>query len=137
MPVYSYKITNSPLEEKATEIEVEGDFLTNLSLKFPTGCCGLFSVSVFYGIKQIFPYEENTDFRGDDEVIEWDGLYELPERPCKLIIKTKNEDDSYDHTVFIRLATKYKRELPEYRMQRALKRAGFPAMPTITIGFKE
>ena len=72
---------------------------------------GLVSVAFFYGTKQIFPYEEGTDIRGAGESITWEEFWQLPESPCKIKIKVKNEDDTYQHTVYIRLEVKKKEQL--------------------------
>jgi len=120
MPIYTRKIENSPLEEKETKIEVEGDYLTHLNIKFPAGCYGLMNVAIFYGDEQVFPREKGTYFNGDDETIMWDGLWELPEHPCPLTVYTYNEDDTYNHLILLRLTTKYAYELPDYRIVKAL-----------------
>jgi len=66
---------------------------------------GLLKVAIYYGIKKIFPSEEDQWFAGDDETIEWTEWYELPESPCKLRIVAINDDDTYDHSVLVRIAT--------------------------------
>jgi len=98
MPVYSRVFTIPAASEETYGFEVEGDVLTRVRIRFPPGPQGLLKVSLFYGIKQIFPREEDTYFWGDDEIIEWDEYWELPESPCILRIRGVNEDDTYEHS---------------------------------------
>jgi len=98
MTVYSRVFEIPALTEKEFELEIEGDVITHVRIRFPPGPNGLLKVAIYYGIKQIFPFEENTYFWGDDEIIEWDEYWELPESPCTLRIKAKNEDDTYEHS---------------------------------------
>ena len=76
-----------------------------MNIRFPPGPSGLLNVSIFYGIHQIFPYDEGTWFHGDDETIAWDEFWELPESPCTITIHTENQDDTYEHSVYVRIAT--------------------------------
>lgn len=101
MPIYSRAFTVPANSEKEFSIEVEGDVITYVRVRFPPGPQGLLKVAIFYGIKQIFPYEEGTYFAGDDEVIDWHEYFELPETPCSLKVKAKNEDDTYEHSFYL------------------------------------
>jgi len=98
MPIYSRVFKIPASAEKEYELEIEGDVITHVRIRFPPGPNGLLKVQIFYGIKQIFPHEEDTYFWGDDEIIEWDEYWELPESPCTLKIKAVNEDDTYEHS---------------------------------------
>lgn len=100
MPIYSRVFTVPKATEKEYELEVEGDVITYVRLRYPPGSQGLLKVAVFYGIKQIFPYEEDTWFYGDDEIIDWQEYWELPETPCTLKIKAVNEDETYPHSFY-------------------------------------
>jgi len=120
MAIYSYEITTPASSEKETEIEVEGDFISYVNIRFPPGPSGLLKLAIFYGIKQIFPHDESSYFQGDDEVIEWQEYWKLPESPCKLIIKTVNEDDTYEHTVYVRIAVMKREESLAYQIASAI-----------------
>jgi len=111
MPLYTRKITCPANSEVEEEIEIEGYAITFISVFFPPGCLGLVSVSFWYGVKQIAPYEEGTDIRGSGEAINFEEFWILPENPCRIKIKVKNEDDTYSHTVFIRIVVKKKVQL--------------------------
>jgi len=105
MSIYSLTLTAPPNDSDEKEIEVQGHYITYVSLRFPPGPMGLLKVGIFYGIKKIFPSDEEQWFQGDDEAIEWTEWYELPESPCKLRIVAINDDDTYEHSVLVRIAT--------------------------------
>jgi len=111
LPLYSRKITVSPSDEKIEEIEIEGHAITHVTVRFPPGPSGLLAVSFYYGVKQIFPEEENTDIRGDDEIVDWEEYWVLPESPCVVKVKCVNEDVKYEHSCFIRIEVKKKYQL--------------------------
>jgi len=120
MAIYSYEITTPAATEKETEIEIEGDFISYVNIRFPPGPSGLLKVAIFYGIKQIFPHDESSYFQGDDEVIKWQEYWKLPESPCKLKIKTANEDDTHEHTVYVRIAVMKREESLAYQIASAI-----------------
>ena len=101
MTIYSRAFTVTASTEQEFTLSIEGDVITYVRIRFPPGPSGLLGVSIFYGVKQIFPYEENTDFRGDDEIIDWQEYWELPEEQTTLKIKAKNEATAYDHTFYL------------------------------------
>ncbi|MBW2675801.1 MAG: hypothetical protein JRD89_20740 [Deltaproteobacteria bacterium] len=76
-----------------------------MNIRFPPGPSGLLEVAVLYGIRQIFPTVDGQVFAGDDEVIAWQEYWLLPESPCVVTIHTENQDDTYEHSVQVRIAT--------------------------------
>ena len=120
MPVYSEAFKVPAGEEKWFELEVEGDVIDMVRVRFPPGPCGLLRVSVFYGNEQLFPVEPGTWFKGDNEVIEWSEYYPLPEAKTKLTIKAVNEDDTYEHSFYLTINVKTKEELAEERIAKRL-----------------
>ena len=113
MPIYSKAFKVPPEEEKWFELEVEGDIIDMVRIRFPPGPSGLLKVAIFYGNEQIFPVERDTFFQGDNEIIQWSEYWLLPEAKTKLRIKAINEDDTYEHSFYLVLNTKYRQELAE------------------------
>jgi len=111
MTIYTARITASANSIASQEIELEGYAITHVEVLFPPGCLGLVGVSFFYGVKQIFPYQEGTDLRGSGETIAWDEYWVLPEERTKVKVVVNNEDDTYPHTIYIRIVVKKKKEL--------------------------
>ena len=122
MPVYSRVFTTPANKTEDNDLWVEGDVITFVRIRFPPGPNGLLKVAIFYGEKQLFPWEEGTWFIGDDETIAWDEYFVLPERPCRLIIRVKNEDDTYEHSVLATIVTQSYASTRETRLARALAR---------------
>jgi len=120
MPIYSRKISIAANDTKTEEIDVEGDYLTYFRLRFPPGPRGLVKVALFYGIKQILPYEESTWFYGDNEIITWEGLWSLPEERTTLKVKCVNEDNTYPHSVYVIIKTEYVHDMWIYKLARMI-----------------
>jgi len=123
MTIYAKKITVDENSSKEEELEVEGYAITQLRLRFPPGPEWLLKVAVFYGTKQVFPWNEGEWFIGDDEIIEWEEFWELPESPCKLKIKAVNEDQVYEHSVFITINVKKRWQLLAEQIVKAFRTA--------------
>lgn len=118
--IYSRVFTVSASSSEEFEVEVEGDVISFVRIRFPPGPSGLLKVAIDYGIKRIFPCEEGEWFYGDDEIIQWTEDWTLPETLCKLKIRAVNEDDTYDHKFYLVLQTKWKRETMEYKIAERL-----------------
>jgi len=120
VPIYSRAFKVPAAEEKWFELEVEGDIIDMVRIRFPPGPAALLKVAIFYGNEQLFPVEENTFFQGDNEIIEWSEYYPLPEAKTRLRIKGINEDDTHEHSFYLVLNTKYRQELAEERLAKRI-----------------
>jgi hypothetical protein len=58
-----------------------------------------------YGIKQFWPEEAETWLVGNGETISWEERYALPSIYEKLTVLAANLDDTYDHTIVVRIMT--------------------------------
>ena len=123
MPIYSKVYTIPKNSEKKFKLQIEGDYITKVRIRFPPGPQGLLKVAVFYGLEPLFPCETDTYFVGEDEVIEWEEYWQLPETPCELTILAENQDDTYDHSVYIVIVTRWAKQTLDYRI--ADRVAGF------------
>jgi len=90
----------SPVEKK---LEIEGAILDKIHILIPAGHHALARMAVFYGIDQFFPYEAGTWLRGDGESFSVRMNWPLPELRTTITLKGWNEDDTYDHTFYLRL----------------------------------
>ncbi len=118
--IYSRAFTVPANSEQTYELALKGDLVDMVRIRFPPGPAGLLKVSVFYGNEQIWPAEAGTFFAGDNEVIQWSEYWELPEHPTTLRIKATNEDDTYPHSFYLVINTKYSDELAEERLAKRL-----------------
>jgi len=108
MPVYSRVFTTPASTTKDFQIIVEGDVITKVWIRFPPGSKGLLHVQIYYGLKQIWPYEEGQFFAGNDEIIEFEEYWELPESPCAFTVHCENYSTQYEHAVYVKMQTERK-----------------------------
>ena len=120
MPIYSRAFKVPAAEEKWFELEIEGDIIDMVRIRFPPGPSGLLKVAIFYGNEQLFPVENGTFFQGDNEIIQWSEYWLLPEAKTRLRIRAINEDDTYEHSFYLVINTKYKHEMLEERIAKLL-----------------
>lgn len=85
----SYTFVISPMRINAIE------------MTFPTGCVGLVECWFEYQTIQIFPYNRDGRFIGNGQTIPIKPIVDLLEPPWELIVKATNEDDTFDHTLYI------------------------------------
>jgi len=81
---------------------MEKGVLTKVQVLVPAGHMALAGLRILYGIRQIAPARPGSWLRGDDERVEWDELFELPEVKTKLVLEAYNDDVVYPHTFFVR-----------------------------------
>jgi hypothetical protein len=70
---------------------------------FPPGCCGLLHVQVFDGLYQVLPASVGESLHGDAVTMRFDDLYFKESAPFELKIRSWNEDDTWPHTVQVRV----------------------------------
>jgi len=109
MGEYFIKLTipaNTPSDKPAeTTIQVEGEILKEIAYLIPPGWYALAHFALFYGIKQVYPELEGQWMTGNDQFRVVHLNWKLPEYPCKLTVKGYNEDDTYEHKLYISLLT--------------------------------
>ena len=90
------------------DITLVKGFVSHVWIRFPQGPVGLAGVQIWDSSdipKQLWPGATSTWFTGDNEVIEFNTEYDVPliDSEYKLQIKGYNSDDSYSHSVLIRI----------------------------------
>ena len=58
---------------------------------------------ILYGLDPLLPAHADAWIRGEDESLSLDEWWDLVEQPITLRVQGWNEDDTYDHTFFIRI----------------------------------
>ena len=86
-----------------TKLSVTSGLLWLLEVDFPPGCCGLAHFQMFDGLYQMFPATPGESFHGDAVTLRFDDLYMKQAAPFEFRIKTWNEDESWDHTLQVRV----------------------------------
>ncbi len=74
-----------------------------VSVLFPAGCLALAHVVVYLEGSQIWPSSPDSDYYGDDMMIVFRENLELREAWNRIEVRGWNEDDTYDHTVTVRI----------------------------------
>ena len=101
------------------ELYLASGIINWFSVVFPPGCAGLAHLAILHQNHQIVPSKvyatervtpagvtvhEIKDLSGDTFPIEWTDYYELYGIPYMLTARCWNEDDTYPHTITIRIA---------------------------------
>jgi hypothetical protein len=133
---YEQRLTipkNTPRSAPAeTTLYAHPGVLQRVSVYFPPGPSGLAHVSIWYWERQLWPANPDSDFIGDDLLIDLPEDLELVDPPFEFVIRGWNEDDTYPHTPIVRLQI-----VPFDRSQTALLEmlvAGQASMPTLVGG---
>jgi len=105
--IYSATITipanTAQVDANRTLLRVTKGLLWRIEMEFPPGCSGLAYAQIFDGAYQVLPATPREGLHGDAAIIGFDDLYMKASEPFEFIIKTWNIDETWDHTVQIRL----------------------------------
>jgi len=105
--IYSSTITTAAnTAEKSiddTSLIITSGLIWLLEVDFPSGCCGLQHVQIFDGSYQVLPASPGESLHGDNVTARFDDLYLKQAAPFELKIRTWNLDDTWQHTVNIRV----------------------------------
>ena len=105
--IYEKRITipkNTPAYAPAlTTIPIHPGVLQQVQVYFPPGCCALAHVVIKYWERQLFPTNPDSDFTGDDTLIEFSEDLEIVDPPYEFVVLGWNEDDTYSHTIIVRM----------------------------------
>jgi len=88
---------------KRTVLHVTKGLVYKVEFYFPSGSAGLMGVAVFDGGFQCWPSTVGEFFNSDDETIRFDDMYLKESAPYQFDIYTYNDDDTYDHSVAVRV----------------------------------
>lgn len=88
---------------KKTTIKVTKGLVYKVEFYFPAGSAGLMGLAVFDGLFQVWPSSVGEFFLGEDHVIGFDDMYLKEAEPYELQCYTYNEDDTYAHSVQVRI----------------------------------
>jgi len=105
--IYKFQFTipkNTPETAKIEKtMRICPGIIHRIEIMFPPGCAALAHVEIYHHTVQMWPSNPETDFASDGETIAFREFYLIDEIPAELIAKMWNEDDTYDHTITIRI----------------------------------
>jgi hypothetical protein len=77
--------------------------VTRVMIEFPAGHVGLTHLYIRRGLFQVWPANPEVNFKSSNETIIWDEDYALSTPPLQLEAYAWNEDDTYEHTITVRI----------------------------------
>jgi len=107
MTLFTYECKvpkNTPKTNPATfTLKLRRGCLYKIEIMFPPGCHGLVGVRFYYGDILLYPENPKEWIIGSGETISWLTTFDIIHEPAVLILKAFNQDEMYDHTVYIRI----------------------------------
>lgn len=107
---FTFPITipaNTPATAKLkTILPLTRGTVTHVNIEFPAGHVGLTHLGINRGLNQVWPTNPDATFKSSNETIIWEEKYELDVAPFQFEAYAWNEDDTYDHTITIRIELK-------------------------------
>ena len=99
----TFSSNGSRTNQTSSTLKCAKGIIHRIDLIFPPGCFGLVNVQLFQAGHPIAPSNEGQVYSADDEIIIIPEFTELPSELNVLTIKGWNEDDTFDHTIRVRI----------------------------------
>jgi hypothetical protein len=95
---------NTPATHKVgTNLQLSAGKITEVHLQFPPGLDGLAHISINDGLHQLWPTNPEADFCTSEDVIIFAEDIDIGPDSNSLTAYTWNLDDTYDHTITVRI----------------------------------
>jgi len=103
--VFPILIAANTLEtaKQKTTLELTRGKITRVMVEFPAGHVGLTHLAINRGLFQLWPVNPESAFKSSNETIIWEEDYNLDTPPYELEAYAWNEDDTYEHTITVRI----------------------------------
>jgi len=92
---------------KADEINLECVLsygkIRKIDVQFPTGCGGFAHLAIDRFGRQLLPTNTGSYFVSDGELISSDEDIDIMDRPYSIYLRGYNTDDTYSHTIYVRV----------------------------------
>jgi len=96
---------NTPITVPVTaSMPVHPGIVKQVSVFFPAGCCGLARVYIKWWERQVWPSNPDSYFMGDGQNLIFPEDIELVDPPFEFVLVGWNLDDTFSHTVTLRIA---------------------------------
>ena len=102
---FSFTIPANTAKASPEELEVKltHGIVHRVEVGFPPGCAGLVSCVIKEGLHQHWPTNPDGAFNFDDYTISFNEFLEFTRKPYTLTLQGWSEDDTYDHTIEVRI----------------------------------
>lgn len=103
--VWNITVPKNTTEEDAQEtvLDIHPGIICQVDVMFPPGHAGLTGLQIFDSEHQVWPSIPGEYFRGDDATVTFREWYPITSVPYELNCFTWNTDDTYDHTITLRI----------------------------------
>ncbi|KKL68318.1 hypothetical protein LCGC14_2126180 [marine sediment metagenome] len=101
------KNTN-PDDPVSVEIPIQPMIIDRVEITFPSRCVGLVGVRFLYQSRVLFPYNPDEWYRGDGQTVVFSPNLELKERPLFITIEGYNDDDTFQHNIYVVIDVEFK-----------------------------
>jgi len=112
---YWFAVTTPANTAKAdaidTELKLTSGVITKVWMMHPEGCHALAYATIWKEGHQLYPNNPEEAYHSNDVPMIWEDNYELL-APALLKLKTWNLDDTYEHTVYLRITVLRPEEAP-------------------------
>ena len=104
---YDYSFTipaNTPEKTPLRKnIDLTHGIIHRVEIGFPLGCAGLVYIQIVQGLHQLWPTNADGSFNTDGYTIAFGEFHDMTVEPFTLSLIGWNLDDTYDHTLEVRL----------------------------------
>jgi len=118
--IYAFSIATpantAEAAKQRTVLTITKGIVHQFEVFFPPGCVGLVHLQIFNALQQILPSGQGSSFIGDGTTLAYREFIELVEPPYQLTAYTWNLDDTYAHTITLRLGILPERILAPWQM---------------------
>ena len=90
----------SPIEKR---LKIREGVIVRWLILIPAGHHSLARMRALYGLELLLPAHEDAWIRGEDETLNIPDFFDPPEQPYRLRFQGWNEDDTYNHTFYVRV----------------------------------
>lgn len=112
---YNFQLTIPPNTGKDEQISVlcplTYGMIEKLDILFPPGPCGFVGVAVDRFNTQILPTNPDSWFISDSETITSIESIAIHDRPFEIVFRGYNLDDTYTHTIYLRILIRMEEEM--------------------------
>jgi hypothetical protein len=107
MMFYNFPLTIPANTDKGDDVEIicpiTYGIIKKFDILFPDGCAGFAKIRIHHNNTQILPTNDGEYFASNNEAITSNEEILITERPFELKFSGYNLDDTYDHTIYLRL----------------------------------
>lgn len=95
----------------STDLELPWGTIDYIGIQIPLGVAGLTGLQLWRGLYQLAPVNAGGWIKGENIVVEWKEEFDFTQPPFFITALAYNDDDSYQHTLTVRVRVNEKPSL--------------------------